>query len=338
MSAAARPASLSEFDWAYNGLVEEPWRERCARAQSPWVAPRDLRDRWLSAMRGGGRAEALAGAVGLCRSAMIDNEERAALDAFFRDAAALRPANAEVLVIMLVTGATPPPNLWAMYFGPMLERDPAGTPVLWLTLGWWLRHPSNADTARHVLRSGPALAARPLGRFMVAEAMLNPLVRPAEELFDAWLQALACFHPQTTRPPASLLEALPLAGWLCRWDRRGFSPEPGGAAARPLEWLVDQRRRVGDVMAEASDIHRPTREVIESFAGPDPMRRTWRYYLPLLAYPWDSPPEPVADCDSHALALLVAGHPPIAGWVAAMVKDPAVRGLLGHHPGSGVVF
>lgn len=306
----------------------------CERAQWPWDAHPDLKSSWMDGLRSSDPVERLASGVGLTRAARLTSAEMDALDGLMRDNEALDVLPSEALLILMVTGASPPPSLWEMFFAPTLARVPEGTPALWLTLAWWLRHPANAETARSILDRAPSMWRTPQGRFLVLASLLNPLLPPPARLYNTWLQAEAAFHPRASKEPAALLDPLLIAAWTLRWDRLGVRPRPFPS----VEWLARARQALGDMPVPVEHLHRPDAGTITKFQGTDPIRTLWRFYLPLLDWPWSEPPIARPINSAMGVAMIIAGFPPTKQVALAVDSDPETGRLLREHPVRGLLF
>lgn len=299
------------FDAAYTQCVEEPWRSAAGRF--PWQAPDRLRAQWKQDMvHSPAPLQRLVSAVGLSRSSELSLDEMESVDTYFRQQCQDGiGANADVTALLLCTGASPPPALFPAYFEPCLKASaPHPPPILWLCLSWYLRSCANAEIASAFLRKNERWWSTPYGRFIIVQSLLNPVLRPAENLFHEWLQAEATFHPGRSHPCASWNTDLLFFAWALRWDT-GKIP----ANIQPaLRWISAQKFGVAPLEIPLAELGSPSRATIQSFTAPTELNEIYKFYLPLLRFPWETPSLPAFPSEGSVLGLALAGHPPFMDW------------------------
>ena len=326
------------FDDTYTELVEQPWRQDCSGNERPWSPSDDLKQRWLEGMnnQSSGEVERLCQAIGLARCANLNSDEAAHVNTFF-ERRGTGGVNPNIVTMMLVTGASAPLSLWYVFFHPTFEQagreGTAVAPITWILFGWFLRNPGVAPFAERLVRHSPE-QNNLFSRFTAWEAALNPLIFPQPELGVLWEQTALNFHPKTRHPAGNHYHGLTAFSWALRWDR------PAGkqmALARPpFSWASSQKIGLHPHAVPAHELGNPTRAQIEYFHQAGKLYDAWRFYLPVLNWPWATPAIPYPESAGEVLALTVMGHPPLKDWVRQASALPDLLNLLATHPASGL--
>ncbi len=315
------------FDDAYTEFVEKPWQ--AVADLLPWNAPTELRQEWEhSITHTSDPLKRLVSAIGLSRSAGLTLHEVETIDAYIsQHVEDFDNVNVDVVALLLCTGATPPPILFPAYFEPCLKASaPHPPPILWLCLSWYLRAPGNIEVASAFLRHKDHWWPSPYGRFLIAQSLLNPLLAPPDELFHEWLQAEATFHPRKMHPTMNLNADLLFFAWAMRWDTTKIP-----TVLRPaFQWLIAQKSVLRPHDLPVEELTCPTQTTIQSFASNTELNEVYKYYLPLLRYPWESPSLPAFAAEGSVVALALAGHPPFLEWCKQ--RAPRSLEMLEAHP------
>lgn len=326
-----------QFDTLYTNEVERPWSEHKSELNRPWRAPEHLRKNWLRLLESSQDVAQTVGAVALCRTIGLTLEESEAVDCFWK-----RPFPTticpDIIVCLLVTGGTPPPSLWHSYFLDNYESMRGNVPASWwLLLAWFLRHPANGRLARDILVQQEHLADCPWRKFIVWQAQLNPLAKSREADANSWMQAATLFHPSEHTPRYPLGSDLNILGYALRW----FLPEKRPLMIQPfhtgLRSLLALRKEVSAIPLAAESMMDPSREaLLKVEAAPAQIAELWRYYTPILRWPWDEPVLPDSENPAYAMALGILGYPPFRLLLQDWENDPDLDVFWREHPCFGL--
>lgn len=327
------PSADLAFDWAYSHLVEEQIYAHCAESSHPWEYPDFLRDWWHHLLTDPNQPKAaqIASALALVRSTRLTPEQWNDAQHFFAtfDAGEFDP---RLVVLLLVTSPNPPPLLWDAYFLPAIQEARGPLPaIFWILLGWFLRAPGNVEFAAAMAQASNDLPNHFLG-FVGWLARLNPLLLPPAESSDIWLRVIQSVHPRTQTFPQGLIPELVAFAWGLRWDK----PVLRGSLSMippPLNWPLTQKRSWSPFPCDPQELLNPPRSLLDQINDPSYERlgEVWRFYLPSLRYPWDTPSLPYATNDGEWIALSIMGHPPEVVFSAPTSKAAQI---LRHHPGT----
>jgi hypothetical protein len=320
------------FDWAYTHLVEDQIYTHCAESFHPWESPDFLRDWWhgLLIEPNTPMPARLAAALALARSTHLSPDQWRDIQHFFATFQA-EGFDPRLVVLLLVTGPNPPPLLWEAYFLPALRE--AHGPLhssFWIMLGWFLRAPGNVELAAATVQAHQDHPDMALG-FVAWLARLNPLLLPPPESSDLWHLVLQTIHPRTQSAPQGLVPDLIAFAWSLRWDQPALRSALLTVPS-PLNWPLLHKRVWTPIACDPQELLNPPRTLLDHINNPahERLAEIWRFFLPTLRYPWDTPSLPYASDDGEWLALSIMGHPPDKA-----ITDPSSRlaGILRHHPG-----
>ena len=317
------------FDETYTRLVEQPWKAE--DSESPWTPSQRLKNTWCKTIRevGPSEIESLAAAVGLARSAGLSFDESDLVDAYFQYPFPPRVIP-DVIALLLVTGASPPPILWQAYFAPNLALNPHPISV-WLLLAWYLRNPASSGMAEEVLRQYSVSPRNETEHFLVWQSLLNPLVRSKETSPLLWHQLAEMFNPRTELIRYNAQSSALAYAWQMRWHRANIQASTSLKRSKTFSPMLGQRELADDRFLPVEDLYRPKRSTIQWVNQAKTVGEVWQFYNPLLQWPWEAPKVPRPSSPAFGFALAIAGHPPYSGFTA-LASDLTLSGLWREHP------
>lgn len=321
------------FDWAYTHLVEDQICTHCAESSHPWESPEFLRDWWhgLLADPSHPSSARLAAAIALARSNNLSADQWRDAQHFFATFQS-EEFDPRIVVLLLVTGPNPPALLWEAYFLPALRAARGPLPAaFWILLGWFLRAPGNVELAAIMVQARHEHPDQVLG-FVGWLAGLNPLLLPPSNSCGLWHLILQTVHPRNPSLPQGVLPDLVAFAWSLRWDQPALRSSLS-MATPPFNWPLTQKRSWTPIACEPQDLLNPPRVLLDRINDPahERLGEIWRFFLPTLRYPWDTPSLPYPSNDGEWIALSIMGHPPEK---AASEPTSKVGAILRHHPGT----
>ncbi|MFZ5805834.1 MAG: hypothetical protein ACOY3I_01310 [Verrucomicrobiota bacterium] len=321
---------MSSFAETLMELVVGPWQKHCSNAEFPWMAKPELRQRWLGAITSSDPSTSLSAAIGLARCAQPSFDEFKAVNEYF----AHPPSDVTtdiVILDLLLTGGTPPIILAETFFLPNLNAKPAPTPLFWPFLASYLRHPANAEVAKMILalENAPSIA--------VYNALANPCL-PSPEKYpqNRWFHALKVFHLKTPSPKEDTL--------LTDLERFAFFMRCDFPKDRFLQLSRDMLLEDPFFFAQLNhpcafagphpefDPTNPNAEALKYFSNDSPVCSLYRYYNPLLNYPWMAEEIASSEDDGVFMGLLLVGSAPLQIEHHHISQRKTITPIIQDHP------
>lgn len=276
-----RGATIRDLDIVLGDEVFGRWEASCGDAENPWEATQELRSRWGEMMSSGDRTAALAGAIGLSRAANLIPSETNSIEAFFNHIAD-EGVPPDVLLSVLLSGASPPHLFSQAFLGMgLLEGQHLGS-LYWRLLSSYLRHPHTAVFPIESLF--PHDVAVKI-KYLVNS---NPARGLEYEHGGQWFSAQKSFR-KGRKVAGSIVTEIVGIGEALR-------SEDGGEIARNrilalcLEGVLEreflEHPCISKGPAPKFSPLCPDRRAIDYYAGGDAVSRVWRFYNPLLILPW----------------------------------------------------
>jgi hypothetical protein len=326
---------MSEFDAVFSELVLWPWQKACLDADHPWQGTPDLKSKWRACINDEDPCVSLCGALGLSRCSSLDSPDELLINEYFR-APKDEVVPTAVLLMLLLTGGTPPVVIWEAFLASLFKPDIFTEPPYWHYLSALLRHPRMKTLAEASLKN---VSTIPFQNFI---CHLNPMIEPS---FDpsffsghrAWFEAVRVFHPMRKRMP---LERIP-DGDLARFAyflRTDFDQDEFRGATRsilleePFFFAQLHHPCAHQGRAPSFDPLNPSKEALEYFSTETPVCSLWRFYNPLLTSPWMM--EDVASTRKEGLymGLLLLGFPSMESAGHSVFDRASLRPLIETHP------
>lgn len=321
---------MSEFGKAFMELVVGPWHKQCLRADFPWMATPELRKKWIEGIASTDSTTSMSCAIGLARCANPSSEEFQTVNQFF----AVTPENvvSDIVVLdLLLTGAAPPVVLADTFFMPKMSAKPLPPPFFWPLLAAYLRHPANAPIAKAILatESVPSIA--------VYCSLANPSQSfPEKRFWGTWYNALKIFHPLMSKSSKTLLQSeIERFAFFMRCD---FTKEEFLQASRDMlledPFLFVQLHHPCAFYGHCPqyDPKNPSAEALKYFAHDYPVCSLYRYYNPLLNYPWMSEDVAASEDDGILMGLLLVGSVPMQMENRRVTDKKKLMGFVREHP------
>ena len=304
---------MSHFGQVFLDAVVEPWHEACTSAAYPWMATPELRQEWFKGMRSGDDLTSMSSAIGLARCARLNPAEMDSVHRYFaRTPDDIIPD--EVILDLLLTGASPPGILAYTAFKPLLDEDLSPFPSYWTYLADFIRHPASYQFASAVLQH-PEMPS-----IILYNACANPLTYVEPEKMPTglnegeahWFNAIGKmkgFYTEAFAPVsdldflAHLLDCSKGQDDMIHFHRKNLLPPH----------LLPLRQDHPCLHKDACPDHdprNPSRKVIEYFASPGSISALHRFYNPLLNYPWLEEDITETADGVELLGLLLLGYCP----------------------------
>lgn len=327
---------IAECEQLFVETVIEPWKEACARADSPWLATPWLRSQFAAMLSGSGDPVAeMVGFLGLARVANLKAKEYELVNSFYARSLE-RELHANLFLDLILTGASPPVALLNGYFKLVLAREEIPPPLFWHYLSRFIRHPFFGQSARNLFGS-PDLPW----------ALLEHLIgcNPDGDLDhrdtsgdNRWINAIAGFRSTSEQEKPQASDVLGFLGRLLRVDQTVKELTVIYQNVGLNECLLDTEsghpvQRFGRVPDYRTS--QPSKEAIEYFDGAGIVASAWRYYNPLLRAPWNyeeacrnGVPYHVADFLSRAFFGM-----PVFWWDSSALRNfPDLAAQILSHP------
>lgn len=308
-----------DLDSALAAEVLIPWEERCKDAGLPWLATDDLRNKWGKMILSQDETARFCGAFGLARCANLTAEEKGATEFYYNNwrEGDIAPS---VMATALLSGASPPHVFLQAYLGYMFWEGVGDG--YWGLMSAYLRHPHCAVI--------PANQMFPEDAVLKIRYLLNAGAGRLIEFHDKgdWFEAQRIFKSRKYQPAAIVTEIGCLAKALrVDWTGEGFLQLLKGLVLEPV--FEDSLRNHPALSKGGAPRHpagNPTREAIVYFSGDDPVSSIWRFYNPLLVFPWlTAPGLDLANPLVYAGAMLAGMVPPSETKVK---RDPVIQRIM----------
>lgn len=327
---------MSAFGRTFVDDVVIPWKEACEQAPKPWEATPGLRKEWLEGIGSASSTRATACAIGLARCANLEMAEFQAVNGYF-DQLPEGVLPDKTALDLVLTGASPPVTIGEGAIRPMLESDELPPAEWWPILATFLRHPAHLAVAQGMLEAQE-------GAFIgYYNALANPtLYFPAEfppgmgGRSMAWLRALKYFHPRAPKPDwRDLYTYFDRFAFFMRCD---FEKEEFAQLCRdvlleqPFVFAQAEHPCAEKGRCPEHDPRNPSLEAIEFFSGEGKVSALYRFYNPLLNYPWFCEQIAGEEEVGTLMGLLLMGHIPVNLSRGQVSRYPKILSLLYNHP------
>lgn len=318
----------------FTDQILEPWKEACTNAPFPWEATPELRRQWLALARSPGKHVALSGALALARCSRLTSEEKEAVNRLFLDIPQeILPE--EVILQILLTGGSPPSILYDTIFSPLMNSGELPPDGYWTFFGHFVRHPIYVEQSETVLQ----LEQCPLPLYY--NAFINPArkaapITPEQEANILWLKAAHIFHSSSARVQLSSLKTdLERFALLMRCDFT-IADFLGISSSFTLDepFIFAQTDHPCQFSGPAPiyEHDNPSLEAIRYFSGTDSVSALYRFYNPLLNFPWEM--EDILTSDHHGIlmGLLLMGYMPHHITAHRVIDYPNLVSAIQQHP------
>jgi hypothetical protein len=321
---------IARTDTVLHDAVFAPWERACHSSEYPWRATPELRGEWMKMISSEDEAVSLAGAFGLARSTNLFDDEISAIETYFNNLTEL-DFSFDALSVALLSGGSPPHIFLQAFISCRLGGESTGMhPFYWGVFSSYVRHPHFSGIGGEV--GGDSKNTEPSKiRYMLR---CNPLAEPekVEGLENPWFAALGIFQGAGERGAVGKTEIASIANIL-RIDRGGTDLKKH-IAALCLDPALERDALLHPGLSKgtAPPIHHkdPNKNSIDFFSGSDPVSKVWRFYSPLLIYPWlmevdqgdetpltylgkllcgNVPAKPYSGKSSNLVARLAKAHP-----------------------------
>lgn len=321
---------MNTFAQVFVEQVVAPWQKHCAGNEFPWEATPELRKKWLGGIASSDPATALSSAIGLSRCAKPNDEELTTVNKYFSQP----PPDITthwVILDLLLTGASPPVVLSESFFMPNMKTKPVPSPLFWPFLSSYLRHPSNSELSKNMLTIDtiPAIA--------LYNAYANPLLPfPEKHPENPWLNALKIFHPKTPLPEISSFKS-PLERFAffmrCDFPRDKFLELSREVILDDPYFFAQLNHPCALSGAPPEyDPQNPSLKAIQHFANDTPVCSLYRFYNPLLNYPWMAEDIASSQDDGVFMGLLLMGSAPLQMEQYHALERKNIAPLIQQHP------
>lgn len=326
---------MSAFSDIFSRSVVDPWQKKCQEAEYPWMATPELRQEWLKGVSSKDANISLSMAIGLARCAQPSFEEFQALTLYFSNL----PQNIipdDLVLELLITGATPPLVLLDVVFTPHLSKKELPPPTFWSFYANYLRHPFLSQLAQVLLKKAPDI--------LLKIAIYNLLANPAvpfqwpipHEALSPWTHALKIFHPMHPKPDfASLQTNLERFAFFMRCDhtqREFISLVEKNPLPKPFYFCQTDHPSLFQGRPPLYDPWNPNKEALRYFGIESEVCALYRFYNPLLNYPWLVEDIIQTEHRGPFLGLLLMGHASTQLERQSVIEDAELLELVALHP------
>jgi hypothetical protein len=296
--------------------VFSPWEKNCKCEEEPWKAMESLRLEWQKMILSGDFCTALAGGIGLARVSGQTEHEHELTENYFNSLTDPKELSLDTIAMILLTGASPP-HIFLQSFltTSLLSESGWGDSFYWSLLSSYVRHPHSTSLPLENMFDGEGGGRL---RYLVK---CNPEFSVRRGLGGgggSWLRALFDFKSDEI----DVLEGgkTEIAG-IARALRADIDPKilRRMIDSLCLDRIIEDRLKEHPVLQlnrTAGKIFHasPTLNNILFFGGGDDVSRIWRFYNPLLIFPWMMEKAEEAESGLLYLGKLLCGAIPASRY------------------------